>query len=242
MWLTGEVTITAVLFDWGGTLVRDQATRGYEPLAAVADYARRHLDAATTPARLERAWTAALDGLPAARAPSIHEVLGAAFTWLGLRAGSNDIEACARRLFASATTGQDVFDDARALLASLRYRGYRTGVVTNDLFPGAFLREQANALGLSGYLDVIVTSADTGLAKPAPGAFVSALDALQTAPHDALFVGDNVEVDVRGARAAGMRAVHLVRRGLAREASGYLVVERLGALNDVLGEGTVLRR
>jgi putative hydrolase of the HAD superfamily len=129
------------------------------------------------------------------------------------------------------------YDDARAVLSSLRYRGYAVGVVTNSLFPGDYFGVRVNELGLSGYVDAFVTSADVGLAKPQPGPFLRVLDLLGVDAHEAIFVGDRADTDIAGARAAGMRAVLLERRGRAREASGYLVIERLGALNDILGEG-----
>jgi putative hydrolase of the HAD superfamily len=66
---------------------------------------------------------------------------------------------------------------------------------------------------------------------------LKALELLRVDPHEALFVGDRAETDVAGARAAGMRAVLLERRGRAREAAGYLVIQRLSGLNDVLGDG-----
>ena len=48
------------------------------------------------------------------------------------------------------------------------------------------------------------------------------------------------ELRSKGARAAGMRAVLLERSDRARDRSGFLVIERLTALNEFLGEGTVV--
>ena len=43
--------------------------------------------------------------------------------------------------------------------------------------------------------------------KPRPEPFLRALDALGVAPADALFVGDELEADIRGAKALGMTTV-----------------------------------
>ncbi|HSE82816.1 MAG TPA: TIGR01458 family HAD-type hydrolase [Gaiellaceae bacterium] len=54
--------------------------------------------------------------------------------------------------------------------------------------------------------------------KPARAYFDAALAEIGAAPADAVMVGDDVEADVGGAKAAGMRAV-LVRTGKFREAT-----------------------
>src|SRR4029079_787819 len=133
--------------------------------------------------------------------------------------------------------GLDVYDDARALLASLKYRGYRTGVVTNAIFSAELFRPKVNELGLAGQIDVFVSSADIGLAKPDPSPFLRAAADLGLEPQELIFVGDNADTDIAGARAAKMRAVLLERTDRARDRAGFLVIERLTALNELLGEG-----
>jgi HAD superfamily hydrolase (TIGR01458 family) len=54
--------------------------------------------------------------------------------------------------------------------------------------------------------------------KPTAAYFESALAELEAAPTDAIMVGDDVEADIGGAKAVGMRAV-LVRTGKFRAAS-----------------------
>lgn len=234
------MAIRAVLFDWGGTIVRDDSVVLGAPAAAVAAYVRRRLEYDLSDADFERAFQAVLpDYRPGETetAPHLGRLLGAAFTWLGLAVGVGDVEACARLFFQESTHGMAVYDDARGLLASLRYRGYRTAVVTNAIFPSALFAPKVNELGLAGYIDAFVSSADVGVAKPNPGPFLRALAELKVEAQDALFVGDMVATDIVGARAAGMRAVLLERTDRAKDRSGYLVIERLTALNDILGEG-----
>lgn len=233
------MAIRGVLFDWGGTIVRDDAVRFSAPSAAVASYARKCLEVTLQPADIERAIQAVLPEYRPGEtetAPHLSRVLGQAFTWLGLAVGADDVEACARLFFDEATQGLQVYDDARALLASLRYRGFSAGVVTNAIFPASLFAPKVSQLGLSGYLDTFVSSADLGLAKPSPGPFHKALTDLGLGPEEVLFVGDTMETDIVGARAAGMRAVLLERSGVAENRAGFPVIERLAALNDFLGE------
>ncbi|MGE0601918.1 MAG: HAD family hydrolase [Dehalococcoidia bacterium] len=234
------MAIRGVLFDWGGTIVRDDSLVVGAPAAAVASFARARLEIEVSDADLERAFHAVLPEYRPGEtetAPHISRLLGAAFTWLGLAVGAGDVEACSRIFFREATHGLAVYDDARALLASLRVRGYRTGVVTNAIFPAALFEPKVNELGLAGYIDSFVASADVGLAKPNPSPFLKALADVGLEPHEALFVGDMADTDIAGARAAGMRAVLLERTDRARDRAGFLVIERLTALNEFLGEG-----
>ncbi len=80
----------------------------------------------------------------------------------------------------------------------------------------------------------------TVLGKPSPAYFAAALDALGAAPELTWMVTDDVEVDVRGARAFGMRTA-LVRTGKFRpetlEASGLvpeIVLSSVAQLPDWL--------
>ena len=56
---------------------------------------------------------------------------------------------------------------------------------------------------------VVIDSARVGVAKPDPRIFGFALRALEVAPEAAVHVGDSVLADVNGARAAGIRPLHL---------------------------------
>jgi putative hydrolase of the HAD superfamily len=62
-------------------------------------------------------------------------------------------------------------------------------------------------LGLAAQLDLIWLPSDAGVAKPDPAIFTSALSALGLAADRALFLGNDAERDLAGARAAGLRAV-----------------------------------
>ena len=87
------------------------------------------------------------------------------------------------------------------------------GVVTN----GTRERQMGKyrALGLGRWMregDVVVSD-EEGVAKPDPRIFSRACDLLGARARSSLFVGDSYQVDVVGARAAGLRVVWLDRRG-----------------------------
>jgi putative hydrolase of the HAD superfamily len=68
-------------------------------------------------------------------------------------------------------------------------------------------------IGLAHHFKVSLAAADFGKAKPDPGIFLAACQALHVAPWDAVYVGDDLKLDVEGAQRAGLRAVWLNRTG-----------------------------
>jgi putative hydrolase of the HAD superfamily len=64
-----------------------------------------------------------------------------------------------------------------------------------------------SCLGLMLAFDVVLISDAEGVSKPDPRIYHRALDRLGTEPGRAVFVGDHPEVDIAGARGAGMKAV-----------------------------------
>jgi putative hydrolase of the HAD superfamily len=95
------------------------------------------------------------------------------------------------------------FPGVGELLRSLHGR-YRLGLLSNFTDPRPVHRVLERD-GLAPYFDAVVISADLGRRKPVPGVFRSALEQLGAAPATTLFVGDDPEDDIEGAKAVGMR-------------------------------------
>jgi putative hydrolase of the HAD superfamily len=95
----------------------------------------------------------------------------------------------------------------QALLDALRDRGLKTGLVSNTMEPRWLLLRDLEEQGLATRLDAVVFSSDVGIRKPRPEIFERALDELGVPADRALFVGDRVVADIRGARDVGMRTV-----------------------------------
>ena len=117
--------------------------------------------------------------------------------------------------------------DAAPTLAALRQIGLRTAIVSNW---DCSLRQVLASVGLSGAVDEVVVSAEVGAVKPDREIFGTALERVRSSPEQALFVGDSLETDVAGARAAGLRALLIDRSG--RLEAGE--VERIYSLTDLL--------
>ena len=93
---------------------------------------------------------------------------------------------------------------SRELLGRLHRRGLRLAVVSNF---DRRLPEILAGLGLAAHLDAVVLPSEAGTAKPDPRIFGLALERLGVSPAEAIFLGDDAERDLAGARAAGLRAV-----------------------------------
>ena len=104
-------------------------------------------------------------------------------------------------------------DAYRATLEWTRAR-YRMALISNfDHAPTA--RRILDQHGIASHFEAVVISADLGWRKPRAEVFRRGLDAMGVAPGRAVFVGDNAEIDVGGARGAGMDAIWINRDGAA---------------------------
>lgn len=95
--------------------------------------------------------------------------------------------------------------NAHEVLATLREAGFRTGIVTNG-FTSSQTRKAVHH-GLHDATEFFLPSESAGCHKPDPGIFEHALRLIDSDPREALFVGDNLEADIAGARGAGLQAV-----------------------------------
>jgi putative hydrolase of the HAD superfamily len=94
-----------------------------------------------------------------------------------------------------------------ALLETLRERGLKLGLVSNAFDPGWLLHRDLEQMGLAGRLDFSVFSSEIGVRKPHRAIFERALTVLGVEPEKALFVGDRLYEDIRGAGELGMTTV-----------------------------------
>ena len=104
-------------------------------------------------------------------------------------------------------TGVHLWDDSLPTLRELRERGHRTAVVSNcDHGTGPVVER----LGLHEETDAVVLSFEAGVAKPDPGIYRRALDALDAVPEEAVFVDDQLAY-CEGAEAVGIRPFLMMR-------------------------------
>jgi len=211
------------------------------------------LDALGTLVELERPWPHLVDELAArgvvvgedvARAAMLAEMAyyrahhDEAVDWATLKDLRRRCAAVVQEQLQTALPLDDVLD---ALLGAIRFRAYPEvpGVLARLRAGGARLAVVSNwdvslhdvleRTALRPLVDAVVISAELGVAKPDPAIFRAALDRLGAGPDGALHVGDSLEDDVAGARAAGLDAVLVARNG-APAPEGVRAVRSLAEL------------
>ena len=122
----------------------------------------------------------------------------------------------------------ELYDDALAVLEGLRATGLKIGLLSNT---ARDLDEFVAHHGLT--VDAVLTSRAHGKTKPHETIFRRMLELLAVDAADALMVGDTLEDDVDGARAAGMRALLVDREGRYPDSPERL--EDLRALPAAIG-------
>ena len=137
----------------------------------------------------------------------------------GIDAGDATVEAL-EHAYAMAAVEMlpAVVEDADAVVAALKDRGYRIGLISNTgRTPGYALRLVLERLGLATSIDAMVFSNEHGACKPQASIFEALRTALGVPYGETVFVGDNLYVDVHGAQRCGMLGVHFIppQRGTA---------------------------
>jgi putative hydrolase of the HAD superfamily len=103
-----------------------------------------------------------------------------------------------------------LFDDVAPVLTDLKKRGLVLGLISNV---EQDINDTLSRLGLTSWLEIVVTSQDAGTNKPRPEIFQEALRRAGVGPSEAIYVGDQYQVDVVGAEGAGMKGILLDRGG-----------------------------
>jgi putative hydrolase of the HAD superfamily len=191
-------------------------TQAEQALSAEIRFYRAHMHEGRDEASLHRLRTGCAEVLREALppTPALQAVTG---------------EQLAEILMASLRFG--VFEEVPEVLERLRDRGVARIVVSNW---DASLPLILDRVGLTPWLDGVVTSAAVGAAKPEPAIFRAALSRLGVRAGEAVHVGDSLAEDVVGARAAGLRAVLLDRR----RAGGPAGVRTVTSLRELVVEGS----
>ena len=104
-------------------------------------------------------------------------------------------------------------EDAVPVLQKL-HPSYKLGLISNLAIPEAGW-ELLERFGLKGFFDVVVISGEINRRKPSKEIFDRALSILGVEASKAVFIGDIFDVDVKGAKNAGMKAILLQRKTLS---------------------------
>jgi putative hydrolase of the HAD superfamily len=239
--------LDAVLFDWGDTLFHfawdeDLLEAGWEAgLAAIdRDGLPGHDE---TAARFRERYLPLLwipGSVDEVEYPGMVRDLLADF---GVEVSDEELRRFLAAEHAAWEPARHVGDQTHALLDSLRERGLRLGLVSNAFDPGWLLQEDLARMGLAERLDAAVFSSEVGKRKPHPAIFHAALEALAVDPRRAIFVGDRLYEDVRGAKELGMTTVQALwfradedERGLEPDFQAFTPLDVLNVVRRFTSE------
>ena len=104
-----------------------------------------------------------------------------------------------------------VYPEAKDCLRSISKR-YKIGVIANQN-PGS--KERLERIGLLKYIDLVIASAEEGVAKPDLRLFQIALERANCKPEEAVMVGDRIDNDIIPANKIGMKTVW-IRQGFGK--------------------------
>lgn len=110
-------------------------------------------------------------------------------------------------------------------LHALRSRGVTLGLITNGGSEGQ--REKIERFALAAHFAYIGIEGEVGHGKPHRLAYQTALDALGVDPADCWMVGDNLDWDVAGAQAVGIRGIWLDKNGRGLPAGAGVVPDAI---------------
>lgn len=203
----GGSRIEAVIFDWGGTLTpwHDvDLTAAWYSYTSVYDPRRAaSLAHELFAAEIER-WQVQHTSAGATGAGRLEQVL----IDCGIDLGSPGHRAAMEAYLEAWDPHTYADPDAAPLMAALRERGIKVGVLSNTLWPRVHHEAVFARDDLLDLIDGAVYSSELPVGKPHEDAFVAALRAVGvTNPARAVFVGDRAWDDVHGAQQVGMRAI-----------------------------------
>lgn len=228
--------IKAVFFDWMNTLTHAEPDR-HEQFCQIA----RELGIELSPPKVIRGIYDAGTQLPAgapyrwreSEDPEIFiRYIEIIMTEAGVKLPRDTVLEILRKINQSARKETYVlYDDVLPTLETLKKRGLIVGLITS-------LTKDMNlicsSLGLSPYLDFVVTSKEAGANKPEPPIFLLALDRAGVGASEAVYIGDQYETDVVGARGAGINPVLIDRYDLVPEVSDCPRIHSLIELSQYL--------
>jgi putative hydrolase of the HAD superfamily len=121
-------------------------------------------------------------------------------------------------------------------LAGLRPR-YKLGIVSDSQVDHAY--PELRMLGIYGFFDTIVVSAEFGYRKPDVRLFGECLRKLGVRPDESVYIGNDTFRDIKGAKDAGMASVLIMTKHGNKDrdvAAPDYTIERIDEMDGVLRE------
>jgi putative hydrolase of the HAD superfamily len=100
-----------------------------------------------------------------------------------------------------------LYPEMKSFLNRLR-KNYKLSVISNTHYP-SLVHRNLEAMGVSDYFDLVMTSVEYGIPKPDSRIFHETLNRLHVSAHEIVHIGDSHNDDYMGAVTAGIRCILL---------------------------------
>jgi len=209
-----ERRIRAVIFDSGGTLVYDKGFSRLLP-EKISTALKVLAGLEVPPSRIEKLWECSEWRREDVELWDLARVMFL-LRGLGLTPNVRLSELVYASVLEAYLEGFELERSAPSVLRELKEAGFKLGILTNvgsyDLVKLRYERE-----GLLDLFDVVIASQAFPWRKPSRRIFEAACYLLGVEPVEAVYVGDDAQLDIAGAKAAGLYAIQVLKH--AREKS-----------------------
>lgn len=170
------------------------------------------------------------------REPWYRENIAGIFEMLNLPPSNQLIEKITWAFQDSWVGGLRMPEVNKSVLENLTKDDYQLGIVTNFQQPN-IVSDILRNFGIDGYFKTVVISANLGYRKPHPDIFKSALTELnmELTPERVVYVGDNPEEDVEGAKRVGLKPILIDRENRFSDIAKYVIsIQSLTELQEAI--------
>lgn len=143
------------------------------------------------------------------------DTLGRLLKWTGLPHDDEVVLEIGERFYQPMKKLGAVEEGLYEVLDTLTEQGHPMCIVSNTMVPAELLDRHLEEEGLLKYFPARIYSCDVGVRKPRAAMFLAGLRALNAKPQHAIFIGDRLDLDAKGAARLGMTTVLKVRKGKA---------------------------
>ncbi len=143
------------------------------------------------------------------------------------------------KLYKTIDTKLQLYEDARELITFAKERGLKLGIITNGVIEAQ--RNKIRCLSIQNLFDSIVYAREFGKLgeKPNVMPYRKILRELKIKPKEAIYIGDNLETDIEGARELTIKTIWL-RRGYFKDYSFIESDYTVSSLKDVIEKLNIL--
>lgn len=109
---------------------------------------------------------------------------------------------------------------------------YQLHIITNGFEEVQYLKLQSS--GILHYFKEIITSEKAGAKKPDKAIFEFALKITKAPPENSIMIGDDIDVDIKGALNSNLRAIHFLPQSNFKISKDFITINSLSKLIEIL--------